>query len=123
TLYRLRFRRFLLKVVIVIPHVVSEHALAFESKDRRANAIKKITIVAHHDHAAAEGDERFFEQAQRTEIEIVRRLVEDENIAAALEDFREQHATSFATAELIDFRVDAFLREKETSKISAQRDV
>jgi len=50
--------------------------------------------------SAAESDERFLEQAQRSEIEIVRRLVEHQNVAASLQDFSEQHPAPFAAAEL-----------------------
>src|SRR2546430_8637187 len=97
-------------------------ALAFESENRGTNAIQKIAIMPHHDAAAAEGDERFLEQAQRSEIEIVRRLVEHQNVAAALQDFSEQHPAPFAAAELRNLRVDALFAEKKTPQIRTQRD-
>src|SRR2546423_7064091 len=78
--------------------------------------------MTHHDDAAAESDERFLEQAQRAEIEIVRRLVEHQNVAAALQDFSEQHPAPFAAAELRDLGVDALFAEKKSPQISAQRD-
>src|SRR4029077_2833148 len=74
------------------------------------------------DDAAAEGDERFLEQAQRSEIEIVRRFVEHQNVAASLQDFSEQHPAPFAAAELRNLRVDAVFAEKKSPQISAQRD-
>jgi hypothetical protein len=79
--------------------------------------------VTHHDHASAKRDQRFLEQAQRAEIEIIRRFVEDEDVAAALENFREQHPAPLAATELIDLAVDPFLGEKEAPQISAQGDV
>src|SRR5438067_4409960 len=94
-------------------------AFAFEREDRGANTIQKIAIVTDHDDAAAEGDERFLEQAQRSEIEIVGRFVEHQNVAAALQDFCEQHPAAFATAELRNLGVDAFLADKKSPKISA----
>src|SRR5256714_15149909 len=78
--------------------------------------------MTHHDDAAAESDERFLEQAQRAEIEIVRRLVEHQNVAAALQDFSEQHPAPFAAAELRNLGVDALFAEKKSPQISAQRD-
>ena len=78
--------------------------------------------MTHHDDAAAEGDERFLEQAQRSEIEIVRRFVEHQNVAASLQDFSEQHPAPFAAAELRNLRVDAVFAEKKSPQISAQRD-
>src|SRR5205085_11639520 len=82
----------------------------------------KIAIMTDYDDAAAEGDERFLEQAQRSEIEIVRRFVEHQNVAAALQDFCEQHPAPFAAAELRNLRVDAFFAEEKSPQISAQGD-
>ena len=50
-----------LEVVIVISNLIAQHSVAFKSEDRGANAVEKITIVAHYNDTAAEGDERFFE--------------------------------------------------------------
>src|SRR5437762_12888154 len=98
---------------------MSDATFAFESENRGANAIQEIAIVTDHDDAAAEGDERFLEQAQRSEIEIVRRFVEHQNVAAALQDFSEQHPASFAATELRDLGIDAVFAEKKPSQISA----
>src|SRR5438093_8349426 len=78
--------------------------------------------MTDHDDAAAEGDERFLDQAQRSKIEIVRRFIEHQNVAAALQDFCEEHPAPFAAAELRNLRVDALFAEKKPSQISAQRD-
>src|SRR5437762_9551318 len=101
---------------------MSDATFAFESENRGAHAIQEIAIVTDHDDAAAEGDERFLEQAQCSEIEIVRRFVEHQNVAASLQDFSEQHPAPFAAAELRNLRVDALFAEKKPSQISAQRD-
>src|SRR6185295_30930 len=90
------------QIVIVVPDAIDDAAFAFESEDRGANTIQEIAIVTDDDDAAAEGDERFLEQAQRSEIEIVRRFVEHQDVTAALQDFCEQHAAAFAAAELRD---------------------
>src|SRR5438270_12142738 len=78
--------------------------------------------MAHDDDAAAEGDERFLEQAQRAEIEIVGRFVEHQDVAATLQDFSEQHPAPFAAAELRNPGVDALFAEKKSPNIRAQRD-
>src|SRR5205814_3754753 len=57
-----------------------------------------------------------------SEIKIVRRFVEHQNVAAALQDFCQQHPAPFAAAELRNLRVDAFLAEKKSPQIRAQRD-
>src|SRR5205814_9793929 len=53
---------------------------------------------------------------------MVRRFVEHQNVAAALQDFSEQHPASFTAAELRNLRVDALFTEKKSPQISAQRD-
>src|SRR5437762_6167767 len=78
--------------------------------------------MTHHDDATAAVHERFLEQAQRSEIEIVRRFVEHQNVAASLQDFSEEHPAPFAAAELRNPRVDALFAEKKSPQISAQRD-
>src|SRR5437762_6482522 len=78
--------------------------------------------MTHHDDATAAVHERFLEQAQRSEIEIVRRFVEHQNVAASLQDFSEEHPAPFAAAELRNLRVDALFAEKKAPQISAQRD-
>src|ERR1044071_10401227 len=78
--------------------------------------------MTHHDDAAAERDERFLEQAQRSEIEVVRRFVKHQDVAAALQDFCEEHPAAFAAAELRNLGVDAVFAEKKPSQIRAQCD-
>ena len=78
--------------------------------------------MTDHDDASAEGDERFFEKPQRAEIEVVRRLVEHQNIAAALQDLGQQHAAPFSAAQLRDAGVDSIFAEQKTPQITAQRD-
>src|SRR5438067_13593055 len=88
------------QVVVVVPDAIDHAALALESENRGTNAIQKIAIMTHHDDAAAECDERFLEQAQRSETEIFLRSVQHQNVAAALQDFRDQPPAPFAPAEL-----------------------
>src|SRR4029077_7070048 len=110
------------QVVIVVPDAIGHAALAFKSENRGTNAIQKIAIMAHHDDAAAESDERFLEQAQGSGAKTVGRFVGHENVAASLQDFSEQHPAPFAAAELRNLRVDALFAEKKSPQISAQRD-
>src|SRR5205085_12328745 len=66
--------------------------------------------------------ERFLEQAQCSKIEIVGRFVEHQNVAAALQNFGEQHPAAFAAAELRNPGVDAVFAEKKSPQICAQGD-
>src|SRR5436190_5476576 len=125
-LYRLEslcLLRSFLEVVIVIAYRIANDPIPLEGKDRRANTIEKITIVTYHHHTPAKSDERFLQQSQRAEIEIVGWFVENENVAAALENLGQQDPAPFASAELVDLRVDPLLGEEEPPEIPAQRNV
>src|SRR5258707_15448682 len=54
------------------------------------------------------------------QIQIVRRFVEDNKIAAVLQNAREQQTAAFAAAEVFYERCDAIVREEEPFQISAQ---
>src|SRR5688500_7302789 len=102
--------------------MVTHGAIGLEREDRGANPVQKIAVVADHDDTALEGDERFFEQPQGPEIEIVGRLVEDQQVAAPLQDFGEKHPAALAAAQLGDARVDPFIGEEKTPEISTHAD-
>ena len=103
--------RALFQIVVVVADIDRHHAVALEGEDVRADAIQKIAVVADHDDAAFERDQGFFQQAKRGEIEVVRGLVENDDVPAALEDFREHDAAALAAAEVLDLRVDAVFGE------------
>ena len=58
--------------------------------------------MADDDGAAGEVEERLLERAQRVDVEIVRRLVEQEQVAAALEQLGQVDAVALAAGELPD---------------------
>src|SRR5262249_34409641 len=78
-----------------------------------------ITVVAHHADDAGEGDQSLFENAEGRQVEIVCGLVEDEEIAAAFQDARQQQAAAFATGELAHLRQDAVIGKEKALEIGA----
>ena len=56
---------------------------------------------------------------QRREIEIVRRLVEDEQVAAAQEDFRNRETAALSAAEVLDAAIDRLIGEKVALQVTA----
>jgi hypothetical protein len=89
---------FLLQVIIVVADAVMDFAVALERQHVRADAVQKIAVVAHHQHAGKR-DQRLLQHAQRRQVEIVRRFVEDEEVAAVFQDAREQQPAAFAAAQ------------------------
>ena len=91
---------FLLQVIIVVADAVMDFSVALKRQNVRADAVEKITVVAHNAHHAGKRDQRLLQHAQRRQIQIVRRLVEDEKVAAALQNAREQQPAAFAAGQV-----------------------
>src|SRR5262245_45884615 len=77
-------------------------AVALEGEDVRGDAVEEPAVVADHDRAAGEVEQRLLERAQRVDVEVVRRLVQQENVAAGTEQLREMDAVALAARELAD---------------------
>ena len=66
--------------------------VAFERENMRRQPVQKEAIVGDDHGAAGEILKRGFERRQRLHVEIVRRLVEQDEIAALLQHLGEMHA-------------------------------
>jgi hypothetical protein len=64
--------------------------------------VEEPAVVADDDRAAGEIEERFFQGAQRVHVEVVRRLVQEEQVAAALQEFRQVDAVPLTAGEIPD---------------------
>ena len=81
----------------------------------RAHLVEEVPVVADDDHRRVVRVERFFEPADRVDVEIVRRLVEQQHIGARIQCLCEQDAQFEAggylahqdvVLRLVDARVD-----------------
>ena len=116
-------RLLLLQVIIVVADAVMDFAVALKRQDVGADAVQEIAVVAHHQHHAGERDQRLLQHAQRRQVEIVRRLVEDEEVAAVFQDAREQQPAALAAAQVFHLRRDAVVGEQKPLEIGAQRNL
>ena len=71
-------------------------AVAFERQDVRRQAIEEEAVVADDHRAAGEILDRLLERAQRLDVEIVGRLVEQQHVAAALQHLGDVDAVALA---------------------------
>mgnify|MGYP000965469539 CR=1 FL=1 len=69
----------------------------------RCDAVEEPAIVADDNRAAGEFEERLFEGAERFDVEIVRRLVQKENVSALFQELRQVDAVSLAAGEVVNF--------------------
>ena len=73
--------------------------------------------MADENDRAGVGRKRLFEHLQRVDVEVVRRLVEHEEIGGQGEQAGEQQAVAFAAGERAHGHVHASRREKEVTHV------
>ena len=62
----------------------------------RRDSLEHESIMGHQDQSAGELEQRLFEHFERRDVEIVRRLIEYEQVGRARQEFGQDHAISFA---------------------------
>src|SRR5690348_6721027 len=106
-------------VILVVALEPFDMAFAFEGEHVRRHAIQKPAIMADDHGAAGKILERRFEGPERLDVEIVGRLVEEDEIGAGLQHLGEMHAVSLAAGELPHFFLLVAALEIEGADISA----
>lgn len=71
------------EVFVVVAGKVSDPSFAFEYQQMIHDFVHKIAVVRDDDQAAAESLQVFFEHLQRHDIQIVRRLVQHQEVRIA----------------------------------------
>ena len=97
-LHRQRCRTLHFKAGVVTG--VERQPLGVDMRDVRGAAIEKITIVRHHHQRAAKRTQPFFQPHHRVQIQVVGRLVEQHQIAAAYQRLRQIQTHAPAAGEL-----------------------
>src|ERR1051326_8885947 len=87
-------------VIGVIAFEPHDLAVALEGEDVGRDAVEKPAIVRNDHGAAGIVEQCLFERAQRIDIEIVGRLVEQEEVGALLQHLCQMHAVALAAGEL-----------------------
>src|SRR5579884_3115230 len=87
-------------VLAVVAFEPDDAAVALEGQDVGGDTVQEPAVVAAHDGAAAEGFEPFFQRAQGVHVEIVRRLIQQDEIRAFLEHAREVHPVALPAREV-----------------------
>src|SRR6516162_7368069 len=90
-------------VVLEIAFEPFDMAVAFEGEDVGGYAVKEPAVVADDHGAAGEIFKRLLERAQRVDVEIVGRLVEQQHVGSGFEHLSEMHAVTLAAGELPHF--------------------
>src|SRR5690606_38898289 len=91
----------------------------FHRPDRRRDLADERAVVAHEEERPLEGRERVGEPIARLEIEVVRRLVHEQEVARIDEEPRERDAGALATGEDADLLLHVVVAEEEGAERGA----
>src|SRR6185503_4866925 len=124
-LERLGAARLLHPLDVVAPRALEPDRLgvSFEGEDVGRDAVEEPAVVRDHDGAARELEQRLLERAQRVDVEVVRRLVEEEDVAARAQELREMDAVPLAAREIRDALLLVGALEVEPRDVLARIDL
>ena len=89
-------------VVLVVAFEPDHLAVAFERQDVGGDAVQEPAVMGDDHRAAREVHEGFFERAQGIDVEVVGRFVEEQDVAAALQELRKLQAIALAAGQIPD---------------------
>src|SRR5262245_13963807 len=110
-------------VVLVVPFEPDDLAVALECEHVRGDAIEEPPIVADDDGAPGESEQRLLERAKRVDVEIVGRLVEQQEVAALLQQLCEVDAVALAARQRTDLALLRLPLEIEPRNVGARGDL
>src|SRR5438046_4885247 len=105
-------------IVALEPHGLR---IAFEGQDVGRHAVEEPAVVRDHHRAARKAEQRALERAQRLDVEVVGRLIEQQQVAAALQQLGEVHAVALAARELAHGLLLVGAAEVEARDVAARR--
>ncbi len=111
-----------LLVFLVVREIALEPldmAVSLERQHVGGDAVEEEAVVADDDGAAGELQQGLFERAERVDVEVVGRFVEQQKISAALQHFRQMHAVALAARELAHLLLLVGALEVEGAAIGA----
>ncbi len=113
-------------VLLVVGEVAFEPhhlAVALEREHVGRDAVEEPTVVGDHHRAARELEERLFERAQRVDVEVVGRFVEQQHVAAHQQRLGEVQPVALATREVADALLLVGALEVEAGDVRAAVDL
>ena len=85
---------------VVVAAGVGDDRLVVDVGDVRADRVQEVAIVRDDDQRAVVADEELAQPVDRVEVEVVRRLVEQQRLRMAEQRLRQQHAHLLAALQL-----------------------
>ena len=89
-------------VFTVIAIKIFDMAVTLKRQNMSRDAVEKPAIMANYDGTAGKVFECFLKRAHRVDIDVIGRLIEQQDIGAGLEHLGEMDAVAFAAGKLAD---------------------
>ena len=115
---RRRLGRARLEQIVVVARAQDDAAL-LDARRVCRDGVDQRTIVRHEQDRALERVEGILERLAALDVEVVRRLVEHEQVRARGDDRRERQAAALAARQHADLALDLALREQEHAQDGA----
>ena len=100
---------------------VGDLAVAGERVDVVAHALDEVAVVADDDERAGPGVEQVLERGQGVDVEVVGRLVEQQDVGLAHQQAHQLQAPALAAGEVLDQRAGLLAAEAEALDQAARR--
>src|SRR5439155_13557292 len=97
-------------------------AVPLEGQDVRGDAVEEPAVVADDHHTAAEVQQRVLQRPQRVHVEVVGRLVQQQQVAAAAQQLGQVDAVALAAGQLADLALLVGPLEVELGDVAARGD-
>ena len=98
-------------MIVGIIAVKDIDALIFECEDLRRDLVEEEAIMANGDDGPVVFVQRGFECFARRDVEMVRRLVENQDILSLINELRERQPSLFAARKIANIFEDVFAKE------------
>jgi len=89
------------QIIIVVTDII-HHPLSGEIQDPRCGLVDKITVMGDVEHRTAVMAEGILQNLLRSDIQVVRRLIEDQKVRLRKHKFREGNTSSLTAAQIPD---------------------
>ena len=89
--------RFVSRVITVIEE---DFAVAFESQNVRRHTVKEPAIMTDHHHATDKAFHAVFKRTHRVDVDVIGRLIEQDDIGALLQHARQMHAITLSARKI-----------------------
>ncbi|KAF1858260.1 hypothetical protein Lal_00014761 [Lupinus albus] len=108
-------------VLLVVTVEEGDLRLAFEREDVGGDAVEEPAVVRDDHHAAREFQQRVFQRAQGFDVQVVRRFVQQQHVAALEQRLGQVQAAAFAAGQVADQFLLIGALEVEAAEIGARR--